>query len=66
MRVCTHDITQRVLLFRRKVRRVSLGEHEQALVPEHGQLSLGVRVREPNKVEHEGVEDFVRQSVFLV
>ena len=48
------------------MRRVALAEHEQALVPEDGQPSLGVGVREPNKVEHERVEDFVRQCVFLV
>ena len=52
----THDVSQRVLLFRREVCRVALAEHERALVPEHGQRALRVRIAEPDEVEHERVE----------
>ena len=56
----THDVSQRVLLFQREVRGVVLAEHEQALMPEHGQRALCVRIAEPDKVEHERLEHFVR------
>jgi hypothetical protein len=64
--VSAYDVTQRVLLLGREVLRVALAEHKQALVPQHGEQALHVRVREPNKVEHECVEHLVRQCVFLV
>jgi hypothetical protein len=66
VRVSAYDVTQRVLLLRRKVRGIALAEHEQALVPEDGELALRVRIREPYKVEHERVEDLVRQRVLLI
>ena len=66
MRMRTHDVSQRILLFRREVRRVALAEHEQALVPEDGQRALFVRIAEPYEVEDERVEHLVRQCVFLV
>jgi len=57
----TDDIQKRVLLVWRQIRRVSLGEHEQTLVPEHGE-SFGfgagprlVRVGEADEVEDEHV-----------
>ena len=62
----THDVSQRVFLFRRKVRRVALAEHEQALMPKHRQRALRVRIAESDKVEHERVEHLVRQCVLLV
>ncbi len=49
-----------------------LAEHEQTLVPEHGELlhvaraTRLVRVREADEVEDERVDDLVRQRVLLV
>ena len=39
--------------------RVALAEHEQALVLEHGQRALRVRIAEPDEAEHERVEHLV-------
>ena len=65
-----NDIQQRVLLIRRQVASVSLHKDQQALVPQHRQLVLsGLRARrvsESDKVEHERVDDLVRQGVLLV
>ena len=66
MRVRTHDVSQRVLLFRREVRRVALAEYEQALMPEHGKRALRVRIAKPDEVEYERVEHFVWERVLLV
>ena len=62
----THDIPQRVFLFRREVRRVPLAEYEQALMPEHGKRALRVRIAKPDEVEYERVEHFIRERVLLV
>ena len=66
MRMRSHDVTQRVLLLRREVRRVALAEHEQALVPEYGERAGVVGVCEPDEVEDERVEHLVWQRVLLV
>jgi hypothetical protein len=39
VRVCSHDITQRVLLLRYEVCCIALAEHKQTLVPEHGECT---------------------------
>lgn len=66
VRLLAHDVAQRVLLLRGEVRRIALAEHEQALVPEHGQRSGRVCVGEPDKMKDERVEHLVRQRVLLV
>ena len=66
VRVRAHDIAQRIFLLRREVLRIALAEYEQALVPQDGERALLVCVCESDEVEHERVEDLVRQRVLLV
>ena len=66
MRVLAHDVSQSVLLLWREMRCVALAEHEQALVPKHGERAGRVCVGEPDEVEYKRVEHLVRQRVLLV
>jgi hypothetical protein len=66
VRVYPHDITQPVLLLRREVSCIALAEHQQTLVPEHGECARCVGVPKSNEMEDERVKDLVWQCVLLV